>query len=141
MTSLPCKIILMEDNAGDEQILRRAFDRHGQPYVLEVLADGEAASRYLQDAEKSDAPRPALIIVDLHFPDCDGTSLLRALRVHPVLSGIPVAVLTASASPLEHKEVLAHGVSLYRTKPMNWDETLRLGSDLLALCPEPQAAG
>lgn len=127
----------MEDNFADEQILRRAFNHHGHAYELEVIRDGVSARRFMDQAQI----RPALIIVDLHLPDIDGGTLLRALRNHPVLCEAPTAVLTASASPSEYREIIAHGVSLYRTKPMNWEETLILAHELLEICEEVHAAG
>lgn len=45
--------------------------------------------------------RPALILLDIKMPVMDGREFLRQLSAHPEFSDIPVAIMTASASPAE----------------------------------------
>jgi CheY-like chemotaxis protein len=78
-----------------------------------------------------------LIVLDLHLPQCDGVTILRAIRSEPELASVNVVVLTSMASPKERAECLALGVESYRTKPMGWDETVVLAGELIAICNRP----
>jgi two-component system response regulator len=130
----PHRIILIEDNPADTVLLRHALDEQSEPYVLEVLLDGEAAIRYVREHCRRENPEPCLIVLDLHLPRYDGATVLREIRSHSELAHVTVAVLTTSASPKERDEVLQLGVSLYCTKPMNWDDNLELARKLMELC-------
>lgn len=128
---MPHHIIMIEDNPADTQLLRRALDECGEPYTLEVLPDGERALRFIRDHCR---PEPCLFIVDLHLPRYDGAVILRALKSDPQLAHVAVAVVTSMASPWEELEVRKLGVELYRTKPMNWEDTVALAQELMNLC-------
>lgn len=79
-------------------------------------------------------PKPCLIVLDLHFPTIDGATILCRLRAHPSLADVPVAALPSIASPSEQEAVMDLGVSLYRTKPVRWNETLELAGELAGIC-------
>jgi CheY-like chemotaxis protein len=130
----PHRIVMIEDSPADTRLLRSALDEQGEPYVLEVLTDGESALKFVRDHCGSWKPEPCLVVLDLHLPRYDGATVLRALRAAPELANVKVAVLTNMASPAEKAEVIALGVDLYRTKPMNWDETLELARELIEIC-------
>src|SRR5579885_547854 len=128
----PHRIIMIEDNPADTQLLRRALDECGEPYTLEVLPDGERALRFIRDY--GCRPEPCLFILDLHLPRYDGAVILRAIKSDPELAHVAVAVVTSMASPWEELEVKKLGVELYRTKPMNWEDTVALAHGLMDLC-------
>jgi CheY-like chemotaxis protein len=134
MVSAPARTILMiEDNPFDAQILRDAFHQIGETSELNVIDDPQRALRFFDEFRPGD-PKPCLVVLDLHFPTVDGTTLLRRLRAHPVLRDVPVAALPSIASPSEQSAVTDAGVDLYRTKPVGWDETLQLAGELAGLC-------
>ena len=138
MSQSPYRIVVIEDNPADTVLLRHAFDHYGEPYVLEVLRDGEAALRYLREHCATEHPEPCLIVLDLHLPRYDGTAVLREIKQHPDLAHVAVAVVTASASPAERDEVIGLGVQLYRMKPIDWDDTVDMAGELLGLCKSAQ---
>lgn len=129
----PHRILLIEDSPADTVLLRHALDEQDEPYILEVLSDGETALRYIRE-HCGAAPEPCLIVLDLHLPRYDGTTVLRAIKSAPELSHVSTAVVTSSASPAEQAEVLQLGVSLYRTKPMDWSGTVELARELIGIC-------
>ena len=133
----PHRLLLIEDNLADTVLLRQALDEQEDAYVLEVLPDGETALQYVREKCGRQSPEPCLIILDLHLPRYDGSTVLRAIRSEPELSHVAVAVVTASISPQEEAEVLALGVRLYRRKPMSYDDTLELARELIEICREP----
>lgn len=130
------RLLLIEDNPADSVLLRHALDELNEPYLLEVLPDGEAALQYVHEQCNRDSPEPCLIILDLHLPRYDGSTVLRAIRAESGLSHVAVAVVTSNASPSERDEVLALGVRLYRQKPMGYDETIELARELIGICKE-----
>ena len=107
------------------------LDEVGEPYILEVLADGESALEFVRAHCRTRSPQPCLIILDLHLSRHDGAAILRAIRSEPEVA---VAVLADSPSPAERAEVLRLGVQAFRAKPMDLDETFALARDLLHLC-------
>ncbi|HEY4089289.1 MAG TPA: response regulator [Bryobacteraceae bacterium] len=134
MVSAPPRTILMiEDNPFDAQILRDALQHIGEPCELNVIEDPLRALQFFDEFQPGDS-RPCLIILDLHFPRVDGATILRSLRAHPLLRDVPVAALPSLASPSEQRAVMDLGVDLYRTKPIGWEETLQLASELISLC-------
>ena len=93
-------LVLIEDNPADIGLLRYALDEQKEPYTLEVLPDGESALRYVRELYASKGPEPCLIVLDLHLPQFDGSTVLRAIRSEPTLSHVAVAIVTSSLSPL-----------------------------------------
>jgi CheY-like chemotaxis protein len=136
----PHRLLLIEDNPADTMLLRHALDEQDEPYVLEVLRDGESALRYVREQSSRSGPEPCLIILDLHLPRYDGSTVLRAIRSDPELAHVDVAVVTSGATPQEQSAVLGLGVRLYRRKPMNYDETVELARELIEICREPLKA-
>lgn len=114
--------------------MRAALAEQPEPFLLEVLTDGEAAINFVRDHCQTCVPEPCLIVLDLHLPRYDGATVLRAIRAEPELAHIRVVVLTTTASPAEKAEVLSLGVQAYRRKPMNWDETVELACELIDIC-------
>jgi CheY-like chemotaxis protein len=125
---------MIEDNPADTTLLRHALDEQGEPFTLEVLRDGESALQFVRDHCSDCRPEPCLIILDLHLPQYDGATILRAIRQEPELAKVHVVVLTTMASPTEKAEVIALGVESYRTKPMDWEENVELARDLISIC-------
>jgi CheY-like chemotaxis protein len=125
----------VEDNQADVFLLRHALDEHGKEYRLEVLRDGGEALRFVdhQRVLARDS-NPCAIVLDLHLPKHDGAAVLRAIRDEPTLAHIQVVALTSFASPTEEREVRELGIRLYRAKPTDLDEWIRLAGDILAIC-------
>ena len=131
--SIP-RILVIEDNLADIFILRHAFDAVGEPYVLEVLTDGEAALAFVaQHRDGAREPEPCIILLDLHLPKYSGVEVLAAIRREPPLSHIRVVILTSRASPQEEKEITDMG-GVCRFKPSSLDEMKQLACELMDLC-------
>ena len=76
--------------------------------------------------------QPDLVMLDLHLPDGSGFDVLAAMKRDKRLSGIPVVVLSADASPNQARRLLAAGAKNYLTKPLDLDEVLNLLDDIAA---------
>lgn len=124
-------ILLVEDNDADIYLLRKALRNAKLNCHMTVLIDGEAALKFLGDPERyKEKGKPDLAVVDLNLPRNSGTEVLSALRLHPELAQIPVAVMTSSASARERAQVEELGVEQFLTKPLELAKFLEIGLTL-----------
>jgi two-component system response regulator len=129
------KILIIEDNAADIELLRFALDRQGD-YELKVLQDGEEALQFIAESRAGmHVPDPCVILVDIHLPKYDGLQILEALKSDPALLHVRVIVLSSSASPEVRAEIHSKG-ALYRAKPVTLADYLALGSEIFEVCKE-----
>ncbi len=128
------KILVVDDNAADINLLRVALDENDQEYELRVLQTGDEALRFVE-AQKDGLKEPDLcvILLDLHLPRYDGLAVLRGIRHVGILSHIQVIVLSGAASPAERREISAMG-AIYRQKPFDIQGFFDLGAEILAIC-------
>ncbi|HTW67729.1 MAG TPA: response regulator [Bryobacteraceae bacterium] len=133
----PARILVVEDNSADVFLLRHALDAHAELYILDVLHDGAEALDFV-DGQRAAGARaePCVIVLDLHLPKHNGAAVLKAIREEPVLAHIDVMALTTLASPLEEQEVRELGVRLYRAKPVQIEEWIKLAGEILEICRE-----
>ena len=130
-------ILVIEDNWADVYLLQTCLDEHGEPYRLEVLADGEAALNFVAEHRTGIRQHePCVILLDLHLPKYNGIEVLTAIKEEPVLSHIQVIVLTSAASPADQAEIQALG-GICCLKPTQVDEIKALTVDILAICVGP----
>src|SRR5919199_5057839 len=96
------EILLVEDNPVDAKVLERCLRHVTFPYHLSVVRDGEGALAFLQRyAPYTRAPRPDVVLLDIHLPQKSGWDVLGWLRAQPSLTSIPVVMLTGIFSLLD----------------------------------------
>ncbi len=72
-------ILLVEDNADDIDLTKRAFAKNHIANEVVVMRDGAAAREFLFDGERQRTrAMPALILLDLSLPKVGGLELLEA---------------------------------------------------------------
>lgn len=129
-------ILLAEDNAADEVLVREALQEHGVACNLHVVKDGAQAIAFIRNLD-NDRTRPQLdlLLLDMHLPRYDGTEILSALRSTEHYAQKPVIVMTSSASPGLREAADKHAAMHYFRKPSSLEEFMRLGGivrDVLA---------
>jgi len=92
--SKPFSILLVEDNADDEQLTLRALRKLGAQ--VDVVRDGQEALDRLID---SDEALPDIVLMDLNLPKVNGLELLRRLRENERTAGLVIVVLASSHEP------------------------------------------
>jgi CheY-like chemotaxis protein len=133
------KILVVEDNASDVYVLRRALVDLGEEFDLQILADGAQALQFVHSRRKNlEDTEPCVIVLDLHLPKHDGLEVLRAIRLEPILSHIHVVVMTGTVSPDEQAELRSMGAD-YRLKPRTLPDFTELAADLIAICKGTQS--
>jgi len=116
----PIRILLVEDNAGDVELIRDTLDQSHVLLDLSVVVDGVHASDFLnRRGAYESAQRPDLILLDLNLPRRSGLEMLQEIKGDPQLRLIPVVVLTSSEAELDIVRSYAYGANCYVTKPVN----------------------
>ena len=112
----PAKILLVEDNELNSDMLSRRLIRRGYEVVL--AADGaQAVAGAAQE-------RPDLILMDMSLPTIDGWEATRRIKADSALRSIPVIALTAHAMSGDRERALAAGCDEFDTKPIELDRLL-----------------
>ena len=114
------RVLLVDDDAGDQYLVRRALTSHDQPAELTVIDDGDSALAYLlgrADRDVDPPERPDLVLLDLNLPGSDGFSILSAVRAEPTLESIPVIVISTSSRDEDIARSYLLGCTAYVVKP------------------------
>jgi CheY-like chemotaxis protein len=126
------KILIVEDNEMNRDMLSRRLERKGYTVVLAV--DGAECLRVAQ------AEAPSLILMDMSLPVIDGWEATRQLKAASTTQAIPVIALTAHAMAGDRDNALAAGCDDYDTKPIEFARLLGkiealLGTERRAAAP------
>jgi len=140
-------ILLIEDNADDELLTRRAFQKNNILNDVVVAHDGvEALDVLLGTGDGGGVPLvPAVILLDLNLPKISGLEVLRRLRGDDRTRLLPVVILTSSREEQDLIEGYRLGANSYVRKPVDFAEflnaTRQLGLYWLMLNEAPPLAG
>ncbi len=120
MGRVPNRILLVEDNAGDAQLMRIAFAEALPEARLSVVTDGEQALAVLLDGGEP----PQLVLLDLNLPRLSGHEVLAAVRAadDPAVRRLPVVVLTTSDAASDAVRSYELGANSHITKPQDVDD-------------------
>ena len=121
------KILLVEDNEMNRDMLSRRLARRGHEILIAV--DGA------EGVARASADLPDLILMDMSLPILDGWEATRRIKADPSTAGIPVIALTAHAMSGDREQALAAGCDDYDTKPIELDRLIGKISALLT--PQP----
>jgi len=121
MAAEPKTILLVEDNADDEQLTLRAMRQSEVPNIIRVARDGAEALEQLF-GENSVARLPDLILLDLKLPKVSGLEVLQKIRMEDKTRGLPIVILTSSDEERDIVESYNLGANSYIRKPVDFDE-------------------
>jgi len=113
---MAAKILLVEDNEMNRDMLSRRLQRRG--YEVVTAVDGES-SLALTKSET-----PALVLMDMSLPGIDGWEATRQLKADPATRAIPIIALTAHAMAGDREQALAAGCDDFDIKPIDLDRLL-----------------
>ena len=116
------KILLVEDNEMNRDMLSRRLERRG--YEVVTAIDGQ------EGVTMARSEAPDLILMDMSLPVLDGWEATRQLKLDPQTQSLPVIALTAHAMSGDREKALEAGCDDYDTKPI---ELPRLLSKIEAL--------
>jgi two-component system response regulator len=117
-------ILLVEDNADDELLTRRAFKKNNIVNEVVVARDGVEALDYLfgtgayAGREVSDLPQ--LMLLDLNLPRIGGLDVLRRIRADERTKLLSVVVLTSSKEEEDILRSYSLGANSFVRKPVEF---------------------
>lgn len=110
-TPLHGRVLVVDDNPGNRDVLSRRLERHG--LRVESAANGVEALAILG------SQRFDLVLLDLHMPVMDGHAALLQIKRDPSLRHIPVIMVSALAEIEEVIRCIDDGAEDYLPKPFN----------------------
>jgi two-component system response regulator len=114
-------LLLVEDNPGDARLTAKALATAGWSGRLVVIGDGREALDFLhRRPPHADAPRPALVLLDLNLPGVSGRDVLDEVRATPALTQLPVLVLSTSEDRRDVEDAYARRANAYVAKPLDY---------------------
>lgn len=141
-------ILLIEDNASDVELTKRALGRCRIANDLVVAEDGKEAIDYLWGSGAHEGrdvlDLPTLTLLDLKLPKISGLEVLRKIREDPRTKRLPVVILTSSKEEPDLAAGYDLGINSYIQKPIDFKQFVyaieQLGLYWLVLNePPPQA--
>ena len=118
------KILLIEDNEMNRDMLSRRLQKRG--YEVVIAVDGQ------QGVTLAQAEAPALIVMDMSLPVLDGWEATRQLKAAPATRAIPIIALTAHAMAGDRERAQEAGADDFDTKPVELPRLLEKIEALLA---------
>ncbi len=118
------KILLVEDNEMNRDMLSRRLQKRG--YEVVIAVDGQ------QGVTIAHAEAPALIVMDMSLPVLDGWEATRQLKAAAATRTIPIIALTAHAMSGDRERAMEAGADDFDTKPVELPRLLEKIEALLA---------
>ena len=118
------KILLVEDNEMNRDMLSRRLEKRG--YTVVIAVDGSVG------VAMAKSEMPGLILMDMSLPVLDGWDATRQIKADPATAGIPIIALTAHAMESDRQKALAAGCDDFDTKPVDFDRLMHKINQLLA---------
>ena len=124
------RILLIEDDLDDIELLQEAFKSRGVQYEMEIITDGSEAVNYLRHNEHG----PDIIILDFNLPKVHGREVILEIKSVPAFKNIPLVVLSTSSSKDDIEYALKNGADKYLIKPSNMNQVDITIDAILELC-------
>jgi CheY-like chemotaxis protein len=118
------KILLIEDNEMNRDMLSRRLMRRGYEVVMAVHGQ--------QGVDLAASEVPDLILMDMSLPVLDGWEATRRLKAAQATRAIPVIALTAHAMMGDREKATEAGCDDFDTKPVEFARLLEKIETLLA---------
>src|SRR4030081_3357791 len=110
------KILLVEDNEINRDMLTRRLQRHG--FSVCCAHDGAAG------VAMAASEMPDLILMDVALGEIDGWEATQLIKANPATSAIPIVALTAHALASDRDRSVEVGCSDFDTKPVDMQRLL-----------------
>jgi CheY-like chemotaxis protein len=120
----PTKILLVEDDPNDVELIQLSLNSYNFVNQIDVVEDGEQALHYLlgRDGNLPLQPLPRLVLLDLKLPKINGIKVLETIRQHPRTRQLVVVVMTSSAEDRDLDACYDLGVNSYIVKPLDFQQ-------------------
>lgn len=110
------KILLVEDNEINRDMLTRRLERHG--FSVCCAHDGAVG------VAMASAEMPDLILMDVALGEMDGWEATQLIKANPATTAIPIIALTAHALASDRDKSVEVGCCDFDTKPVDMQRLL-----------------
>jgi CheY-like chemotaxis protein len=110
------KVILVEDNLADVELVKISVKELENPVELVHIGDGQELLIYFKTAVLSEI---ALILLDLNMPRVSGIDVLQHMQQDPNLKRVPVVMFTTSNSKSDIMKCYELGAKAFVCKPLD----------------------
>jgi CheY-like chemotaxis protein len=107
------KILLVEDDPDDVDLLREALYDNNVLYEMDIIKDGGLVAPYLQKCTSY----PDIIVLDFNLPRVHGRDLMKLIKQTYNFKNIPLYILTTSSAQKDIDYAYREGASKYLIKP------------------------
>ena len=122
------KVLLVEDNEANRDMLARRLQRRGFEVVFAV--DGA------EGVAKSKTEHPDIVLMDMSLPVKNGWEATRAIKADANTKHIPVVALTAHSMAGDREKAMEAGCDDYDTKPVELPRLLEKMAALGVAAPQ-----
>jgi len=105
------KILVVDDSDDTREMMTKLLEL--ESFTVITAEDGRAG------LNKAYSELPDLIITDINMPNLNGIEMIRMLREHPGVGGVPIMAITAYGQTVA-TEALAAGADRAATKPIEF---------------------
>ncbi|SRR5258706_10975598 len=121
------KILLIEDNIGDVELITDSFRNRQISSEIKIINNGEEALKYLSLKENGIMEFwPDIVLLDINIPKVDGKEILRYIKTNEQLKMIPVIMLTTSSLQSDLDYCYSNYANCYIVKPADLHEYIRV---------------
>lgn len=127
--------LVVEDEAADALLLRRALERKSNDVAVDIVDDGRKALDHLNKAKGQDiasGAMPSCIILDLKLRTVDGFSVLAEVKGDEKTKRIPVIVLTSSSDQNDVRHAYDLGANSYIVKPVEFGDLSNIAERIVS---------
>jgi CheY-like chemotaxis protein len=128
-------ILQIEDDLEDVELFRLAVAQSGSPCKVIAVNFARDAIKYLggfgEYADKTQFPKPTLIVLDLSLPGMSGFDFLSWAKGEPPGTIPPIVVLSYSKIELNRTLTARLGAKAYFVKSPNLQESSAMAKELL----------
>ena len=133
-TSRAPVILMADDDADDRLLAQDALQECGISPDLRFVENGEQLLDYLlrrgDYSQPEQAPRPALILLDLNMPRKDGREALAEIKNDAQLKRIPVVMFTTSRADIDIDRIYDMGANSFISKPVTFEALVKVMKSL-----------
>jgi CheY-like chemotaxis protein len=125
MTSPASRILIVDDNIQNCELLDAYLTESGEPYEVAMAYDGQAALKKVAEFQ------PDLILLDIMMPKLSGYEVCKQLRKAPETHSVPILVVTALNEAGDIEKAVQAGADDFLTKPVQRIELITRVRSLL----------
>jgi two-component system response regulator len=126
-------ILLVEDEADDEELTLRALKQNRITNKVIVARDGAEALEFLtanKHATRGESILPQLVVLDLRLPKIDGFEVLKCIRADDQTRLLPVVILASSNEDRDKLRGYELGANSFIRKPVDFTQFAKAGGQL-----------